>query len=349
MSDKRLAPLVFFGVCICFSTLSVKAQSIESDLPTELHLCRNSNVVDDKIAHCSNVIARSNNASALVTARNTRGLALMDAARFQEAVADFTFVVKRNPKIAGFFDNRQNAYRRSGLFQQALSDANRAIQLAPTYSFVYHGRGNVFQDMGKHDLAIADYNEAISLAPDDGGLFIDRGKAFGSQGNSEQAIADFSHAIELDNQKWPGAYRERGLTYKMLGQFGEAKVDLATYDRLVPGDREVSLALQGLGSPSQPSASSVATLLDAQPPIQQSAVVPSLSVIPMVPSGGTFAVPVTINNQLTLKFIVDSGASDVSIPADVVMTLLRTDTITKADFLGQQTYQMADGSTVPSQ
>ena len=207
----------------------------------------------------------------------------------------------------------------------------------------------MFQDMGKHDLAIADYNEAISLAPDDGGLFLDRGKAFGSQGNSEQAIADFSHAIELDNQKWPGAYRERDLTYKMLGRFGEAKVDLATYDRLVPGDREVSLALQGLGSPSQPSASSVATLLDAQPPIQQSAAVPGLSVIPMVPSGGTFAVPVTINNQLTLKFIVDSGASDVSIPADVVMTLLRTDTITKADFLGQQTYQMADGSTVPSQ
>jgi predicted aspartyl protease len=45
---------------------------------------------------------------------------------------------------------------------------------------------------------------------------------------------------------------------------------------------------------------------------------------------------------------VDSGASDVSIPADVVGTLVRTETITDADFLGKQTYQMADGSTVPS-
>jgi hypothetical protein len=73
------------------------------------------------------------------------------------------------------------------------------------------------------------------------------------------------------------------------------------------------------------------------------------SVVPMVPDGGTFAVPVTINNQLTLKFVVDSGAADVSIPADVVMTLLRTDTITDSDFLGTETYRMADGSTVPSQ
>ncbi len=73
------------------------------------------------------------------------------------------------------------------------------------------------------------------------------------------------------------------------------------------------------------------------------------TVVPMVPDGGTFAVPVTINEQITLKFVVDSGASDVSIPADVVMTLVRTDTINGSDFLGKQTYQMADGSTVPSQ
>ena len=73
------------------------------------------------------------------------------------------------------------------------------------------------------------------------------------------------------------------------------------------------------------------------------------AVVPMVSDGGTFAVPVTINNQITLKFVVDSGASDVSIPTDVVSTLVRTGTITDADFLGRQIYKLADGSTVPSQ
>jgi clan AA aspartic protease (TIGR02281 family) len=73
------------------------------------------------------------------------------------------------------------------------------------------------------------------------------------------------------------------------------------------------------------------------------------SAVPMVRDGGTFKVPVTINGQLRLEFIVDSGASDVSIPVDVVMTLLRTGTITDADFLDKQTYQLADGSTIPSQ
>ena len=73
------------------------------------------------------------------------------------------------------------------------------------------------------------------------------------------------------------------------------------------------------------------------------------TIVPMVSDGGTFRVPVTINGQLTLNFVIDSGAADVSVPADVVMTLVRTGTITDADFLGKQTYQLADGSTVPSQ
>jgi len=73
------------------------------------------------------------------------------------------------------------------------------------------------------------------------------------------------------------------------------------------------------------------------------------TVVPMAAEGGTFVVPVRINDQITLKFVIDSGASDVTVPADVVMTLLRTGTITDADFLGTQKYRMADGSTVPSQ
>ncbi len=64
--------------------------------------------------------------------------------------------------------------------------------------------------------------------------------------------------------------------------------------------------------------------------------------------GGTFVVPVLINGVLTLKFTLDSGASDISVPSDVVSTLIRTGTIRPDDFIGQQTYILADGSKVKS-
>jgi predicted aspartyl protease len=73
------------------------------------------------------------------------------------------------------------------------------------------------------------------------------------------------------------------------------------------------------------------------------------SEIPLRNLNGVLVVPVSINGALTLNFMVDSGAADVSIPADVVLTLMRTGTLRDADFLGQRTYVLADGSTVPSQ
>ena len=70
--------------------------------------------------------------------------------------------------------------------------------------------------------------------------------------------------------------------------------------------------------------------------------------ISLLRQGGTFKVPVEINGVVKLHFIVDSGAADVSIPADVVRTLLRSGTIQESDFLGVQQYRMADGTPVES-
>ena len=64
--------------------------------------------------------------------------------------------------------------------------------------------------------------------------------------------------------------------------------------------------------------------------------------------GGTFVVPVLVNGAIKLNFVIDSGSADVSVPADVVMTLIRTGTVNESDFRGSTTYRLADGSTIPS-
>jgi hypothetical protein len=64
--------------------------------------------------------------------------------------------------------------------------------------------------------------------------------------------------------------------------------------------------------------------------------------------GGTFDVPVTINDTVTMPFAIDSGSSDVSVSADVLEKLIQNGTVSRADFLGKQTYHLADGSRVSS-
>ena len=88
-------------------------------------------------------------------------------------------------------------------------------------------------------------------------------------------------------------------------------------------------------TPSPPQTAST----DSSPSISSSA-----TSVPMTQQGGTFVVPVLINNKIELNFVVDSGAADVTIPSDVVAVMMRTGTLTEKDFGPKQTYVLADGS-----
>ena len=83
-------------------------------------------------------------------------------------------------------------------------------------------------------------------------------------------------------------------------------------------------------------------------PIRPASTVAGQILVPLQRQGATFIVPVLINKAITLNFVVDSGADDVAIPADVVSRLLQTGTLQKTDFIGATTYTLADGSKVPS-
>jgi clan AA aspartic protease (TIGR02281 family) len=67
-------------------------------------------------------------------------------------------------------------------------------------------------------------------------------------------------------------------------------------------------------------------------------------VIKLEEDHGVFVVPVTVNGNMNLKFIVDSGASDVTIPADAVAALMSSGTVSRSDFMGEGIAVLADGS-----
>jgi clan AA aspartic protease (TIGR02281 family) len=71
--------------------------------------------------------------------------------------------------------------------------------------------------------------------------------------------------------------------------------------------------------------------------------------IPLVREHGTLQVPAVINGKILFNFTIDSGATDVSIPANVFFTLTRAGTVSSQDFLDKRAYKLADGSTEFSQ
>lgn len=101
-------------------------------------------------------------------------------------------------------------------------------------------------------------------------------------------------------------------------------------------------------APAPPPAVAAQPALPSAPPPAISRGTAVETEVSLEDDGGTFVVPVTINDTISLKFTLDSGASDVSIPADVASTLIRSGTITRDDFIGAKTFVLADGTQVPS-
>jgi len=159
-------------------------------------------------------------------------------------------------------------------------------------------------------------------------------------------------AMDRDKQTWDPNYptyikeaKDRGLNINSCRQLWGLQPIFISADsspRIVPSPSVRPPPT--LANPVVPAPPSEQPSKPASPPVATGG-----NEVQLIKEGGTFKVPVTINGELTLRFTVDSGASDVSIPDDVVSTLIRTGTISESDFLGEQTYRLADGSKVKSQ
>ncbi|MGY8708568.1 retroviral-like aspartic protease family protein [Bradyrhizobium sp. 18BD] len=164
---------------------------------------------------------------------------------------------------------------------------------------------------------------------------IARGLAWYELRDYDRAISDFSRAIGID-PKYVRAFYYRGLAFEKKGKLQDALADYRYFAQVDPSYPDAQRALKRVtAGPTNVAGKPVATAA-------------GLENISMEKSGGVYVIPVRFNDIITLPAIVDSGASDVSIPADIVSTLIRTKTITDEDFLGEQIYVLADGSKVPS-
>ena len=80
---------------------------------------------------------------------------------------------------------------------------------------------------------MSDYNLIIQNRPDFPGAYNNRAVAYREMGQHDQALQDLNHAIWL-NPDFAEAYYNRGLTYRSLGQQAMAQQDLKRAAELNP-------------------------------------------------------------------------------------------------------------------
>jgi len=131
------------------------------------------------------------------------------------AIAEYTQALKRNP-----------------------NDASAKSNLASAFYI----RGLTFTSKGEHIQAIKDYSEAIKNEPDYPLAFNKRGWANLETGNYDQAIEDFKKVLQFkpddaqSKQNLANAYMKRGIEYDKKGDYDNAAPDFEMVLQYKPND-----------------------------------------------------------------------------------------------------------------
>ena len=129
--------------------------------------------------------------------RMETGIANLDA-----DIAD-AVTIRPDPDDAYAYSERGMAYLAQGKFDEAIADFTEVIRIKPDLAGAYDNRGDTYLQQGKYDEAIADFTEIIRLASDNAGTYsagayYSRGVAYEKQGNKAKADADFAKAESLE-------------------------------------------------------------------------------------------------------------------------------------------------------
>ena len=177
------------------------------------------------------------NLSVLINKHFLSGNNNFDVGKYQEAIKDYTEVIKIDSGFYKAYHNRGVVYDLLGDLDKSIADYTSAIMLYPTYDQAYYNRARVYGRTGQSHKAIEDYTQAIAINPQNQGAYHNRGIIFAERGQIEKALSDLSRAIELNPQDGI-AYYNRGKMYQVFGMNEESKADLQKSQELLSNQQE---------------------------------------------------------------------------------------------------------------
>ena len=193
---------------------------------------------DAAIPACTQLIEHPPEGTNVAAVYNNRGAAKFGKGYLDDAIADFTSALNRNPNFVDALKNRGLAYKMQGASDKAIDDFNKAIRLSGNSPELYNLRGAALLDKLEFNRAIADFEKAIKLNQNYRNAFVNRGLAFVFTRQLSRAIADFDMVVRLSPRD-PLGYLNRAIARMDMGNFTGA---IADYDEAIRLDPNTSAA-----------------------------------------------------------------------------------------------------------
>lgn len=117
--------------------------------------------------------------------------------RLDDALADYTYVLERDPNFPEHHFNVGNVLRRLGRDEEAIAAYREALRLSPPFPEAYYNLADARLALGDTEGALADFGYVIELDPRHVDARINRAGLLLADGDVEGAWRDVSAALEL--------------------------------------------------------------------------------------------------------------------------------------------------------
>lgn len=278
------------------------------------------------------------------------------AGKYEEALKDIEVFIERFPTRSYGYSMRGSLKEQMGDRDGALEDYNEGISMNPDYAYLYLRRGKLYSQMDINDLAEQDFQKLIQIDttvessscrnygllfqmkyeeafewndkiieadPYDPVHVYDKACMYSLIGDSEEALVALEEAFKNGFRKFTHIENDSDLDFiRVRGTVtGERYEELIRKYQLIH-EKELSQFLSVTESNSSSG---------------------SITEVSMIKKySGTYEIPCKVN-ELPLKMIFDTGASDVTISSVEASFMFKNGYLSDDDVKGKQHYMTASG------
>lgn len=312
-----------------------------------------------------------------------RALCYQELGLYDEAISDINNCMLLTEDNYVLLQIRGEMYRKAARYKEAIVDFTKGIEMLPTNAFSYYARGWCYELMGNDELAMEDYCSGIDVDKRYPYIYLMRGEMHQKRGEDDKAKLDFEYILKIDSlaekgscrhyalhflgkdddaMEWmdriialdpedAGTYYDKACLLGRMGRVDEAVATLAValekgYSSF--GHIENDDDMDALRShPDFPAL--IKNYKAKQQPMIEKVVkgmndeVSTVSEVQMKKVySGVYEIGCNVN-ALPLKFILDTGASIVSISSVEASFMLKNGYLSAADVKGKGFFSTATG------
>jgi tetratricopeptide (TPR) repeat protein len=121
---------------------------------------------------------------------------------WHDAFTLFTHTLKYNPQCAPAYENIGYALIEARRFDQALAALTRQVELAPGNPKAHSNRGGVLREIGRREEALQEFERTLELDPQHAAAYFNLGSTLFELGRPQEAAERFRQGLKLAPREW---------------------------------------------------------------------------------------------------------------------------------------------------